>query len=419
MCILSLAPMPSDRAFTRAVLVVCCILVVIDGLFDYLDLQGYKYMAENDQCTMDDEHLGNNYCWLKCVGNGFYCVKDASMLLYFAWIGPRRVSTLPTETMQVKMDEFWLYVPPEVLGYFVVTRPEARRIVQGYIRRLFEAHGTTAAAAGLASLVGDMKIGEVISQARLRFKGIGVESLCMEDLRLSAVRSPSSGTLAHLSCHLRLGCCDAFVSHSWHDQSESKWQAMQGWRAAFHVLENREPIIWFDKACIDQNRIEDDLRFLPVFLSGCKELLILCGRTYLKRLWCVVELFTFVHMGGNIDRIKLIPLLRVGHELEDSEEIRDAFLNFDARNCECSVYSDKTIMLSIIDAAFGDMCPFNGIVRNIIVDVGFSQNLDSVLDTESLFSSMGTDPTSSECALGKDLSHGSLTAVCNCVPKRV
>ena len=28
-----------------------------------------------------------------------------------------------------------------------------------------------------------------------------------------------------------LGTCDAFVSHSWHDNPELKWEALQGWRS--------------------------------------------------------------------------------------------------------------------------------------------------------------------------------------------
>eukprot|EP00913_Durusdinium_trenchii_P002076 g1918.t1 len=72
----------------------------------------------------------------------------------------------------------------------------------------------------------------------------------------------------------------------------------------------RAPHIWLDKCCIDQNDIEADLRCLPIFLSGCAELVVFCGPTYLSRLWCVMELFTFVHIGGNVSEINVIPVLR-------------------------------------------------------------------------------------------------------------
>jgi len=48
-----------------------------------------------------------------------------------------------------------------------------------------------------------------------------------------------------------------------------------------------------DKACIDQNNIQQSLACLPVFLAGCQMLLVVAGPTYCSRLWCVMELFAF------------------------------------------------------------------------------------------------------------------------------
>ena len=48
-----------------------------------------------------------------------------------------------------------------------------------------------------------------------------------------------------------------------------------------------------DKACIDQDNIQQSLACLPVFLAGCQTLLVVAGATYCSRLWCVMELFTF------------------------------------------------------------------------------------------------------------------------------
>merc|ERR1712079_1000768 len=131
--------------------------------------------------------------------------------------------------------------------------------------------------------------------------------------------------------------------------------------------------IWFDKACIDQNSIEIDLLSLPLFLSGCKKLLVLLGPTYLSRLWCVVELFTFVHMGGNIDRVEVIHVIQPDQSLHQSEAIRESIVNFDASWCECFSAVDKEKMLEIIMAAFGDMDSFNTVVRMLLCD-----NQDSI-----------------------------------------
>ena len=39
------------------------------------------------------------------------------------------------------------------------------------------------------------------------------------------------------------------------------------------------------QACIDQLNIDASLACLPIFLSGCKKLLMLVGSTYVTRLW--------------------------------------------------------------------------------------------------------------------------------------
>ena len=57
-----------------------------------------------------------------------------------------------------------------------------------------------------------------------------------------------------------------------------------------------------DKACIDQSNIQQSLACLPVFLAGCQTLLVVAGATYCSRLWCVMELFTFVRS----DRLQLL-----------------------------------------------------------------------------------------------------------------
>merc|ERR1712039_781245 len=85
-----------------------------------------------------------------------------------------------------------------------------------------------------------------------------------------------------------------------------KWEALQSWRNDFKAKRGREPKLWIDKYCIDQNNIVDSLLCLPVYLTGCWELVALCGDTYLSRLWCLIEIFTFVEMGGESARFTLL-----------------------------------------------------------------------------------------------------------------
>jgi len=64
---------------------------------------------------------------------------------------------------------------------------------------------------------------------------------------------------------------------------------------------------------------------LPVFLASCNELVILAGETYLLRLWCVVEVFCFLEMGGQADMVQLVPvgLKRISTDsFQKEEEVR-------------------------------------------------------------------------------------------------
>merc|ERR1711953_384668 len=110
------------------------------------------------------------------------------------------------------------------------------------------------------------------------------------------------------------GQVDAFVSHSWHDDAGKKWRALQEWRNEFKQQNGREPTLWIDKYCIDQKNIDESLACLPVYLSCCKKLLILCGSTYLDRLWCVVELFVFIEMGGELTNLEVVVFEEIGDE---------------------------------------------------------------------------------------------------------
>ena len=42
-----------------------------------------------------------------------------------------------------------------------------------------------------------------------------------------------------------------------------------------------------------------------VFLSGCQQLVVLCGKTYTQRVWCVIELFTWLSLIISMFRMPL------------------------------------------------------------------------------------------------------------------
>ena len=68
--------------------------------------------------------------------------------------------------------------------------------------------------------------------------------------------------------------------------------------------------LWVDKLCIHQTDLElkaKQIAALPVFVAHASRMLILWDETYFERLWCNLELATFVHNGG-IEKIDLLPL---------------------------------------------------------------------------------------------------------------
>merc|ERR1712228_928465 len=201
-----------------------------------------------------------------------------------------------------------------------VMRPSLRQRYQATLMEWFEGRSQERAAAAVAGLIGSCSAEEVVWLASSRFREVELAALCRQDL---ADNVPDPALYAR-SCPASLNDCDAFISHSWHDEADAKWEALQLWRRKFVTEHGREPKVWFDKCCIDQNSIETDLRCLPMFLAGCRKIIVLCGPTYLCRLWCILELFTFVHMGRNVENLEFAIVSRQGQEHEDLRIVENA-----------------------------------------------------------------------------------------------
>ena len=141
---------------------------------------------------------------------------------------------------------------------------------------------------------------------------------------------PAEGPTLHArTVPAAMGQVTAFLSHSWSDEREApgaKHALVSRWAKRRQETTGVEPTLWLvalervelapslhtprvhrarpffhtyrshitqDKACIDQNNIEQSLACWPVFLAGCQTLLVVAGPTYCSRLWCAMELFTF------------------------------------------------------------------------------------------------------------------------------
>ena len=71
-----------------------------------------------------------------------------------------------------------------------------------------------------------------------------------------------------------------------------------------------------------------------------------------------MELFTFVRMGGSRDRIVLKSL--------GSSDVD--FGHFEAGKAQCFLPRDRDRMLGVIEATFGELRPFNQVVRGLLTD---------------------------------------------------
>ena len=103
--------------------------------------------------------------------------------------------------------------------------------------------------------------------------------------------------------------------------------------------------------------IDESLAALPVYLSGCKTLLVVAGATYTTRLWCVMEIFVFLQMGGDPQRVSALAL--------PGRDVMAALAHFDASKATCFKPEDRQHLLGIIEGAFGDFSSFNAQVRSL------------------------------------------------------
>merc|ERR1712232_1181638 len=108
-----------------------------------------------------------------------------SIIVWFALFIP--IDTLETilEWSGVCGNAWLLFVPINVLGLIFTKHSRPRKIVRSWLRAIFEAHETTAAAAGIASLMGDCDISVATSQAKDRFRAIDLTKLYQDDFDIS------------------------------------------------------------------------------------------------------------------------------------------------------------------------------------------------------------------------------------------
>jgi hypothetical protein len=137
---------------------------------------------------------------------------------------------------------------------------------------------------------------------------------------------------------------DYFISHSWSDDKYEKCKVMKDFTACFE----KKPTFWFDKVCINQISPMDGVAVLPINIGACKKMLIVMGPTYLKRLWCIWEIFTlfcFCNDELAAERIEILPLIDTNELIEQLETF-----NIDEAHCfdPNEEYKLRYLMLKVI-----------------------------------------------------------------------
>ena len=85
----------------------------------------------------------------------------------------------------------------------------------------------------------------------------------------------------------------------------------------------------------------------------------MCGKDT-SRLWCVIELFTFVRMNGARERIRV---WQIGGDV-----VRAGLMAFDANRAQCYLKRDREKLFAVIETAFGELSHFNKVVASILVE---------------------------------------------------
>lgn len=107
------------------------------------------------------------------------------------------------------------------------------------ILAMMDRKGESQAAATISAMIGRMEPKAAFDFASRSFRGINFELLHEDDLANAREEAPwrkQSEPLASHSEPRRLGEVDAFVSHTWHDDSQARFKALQSWARDFAAM---------------------------------------------------------------------------------------------------------------------------------------------------------------------------------------
>ena len=296
----------------------------------------------------------------------------------------------------------WILLGANLLAAALVfTRANRGRVV-AWLGTLGKTDDADNKAAALAALVGSLSAAKAFKLGIDNFRKLDLDNLKVEEIagrKAETVAgdwktSPGWPTLElyNKTSQAKFGQVDAFISHSWSDDGVAKFNCLRYWKeeelrkAKANGEDKKDVTIWLDKACLNQRDIQASLAGLPVFISGCKQLLVLAGPTYASRLWCVIELFVFVQLGRNVKENMIVKLLNVSDtpDLQNQNKTAEDLVKFDAGKAETFDPNDRQRLLAVIEASFGTFTPFNKIIRATYPTAKLKASAVSVISGDSL-----------------------------------
>ena len=96
-----------------------------------------------------------------------------------------------------------------------------------------------------------------------------------------------------------------------------------------------------------------------MFVAWSKSLVILASSSYVERLWCIMELFTWVEMGCKIDAIKI-------YDIDGGASLDEDLSKFKVSRAKCYKLFDMHRLVAVIENAFGDHLNFENEVLQIV-----------------------------------------------------
>lgn len=90
-----------------------------------------------------------------------------------------------------------------------------------------------------------------------------------------------------------------------------------------------------------------------------------------------MEVFVFLKMGGNIERVTVVPI-----DMKSDKEALKIFHDVDVSKCDCYSEEDKQKLLNVVETGFKSFDAFNDIVRFL-----FTERVEKIMAPKNLLRS--------------------------------